>query len=66
MTNSDLVILQAKAALADDLARELRLYRGYLQQYAMEDVTSRLFAPLAAYDTLFGVADPSNGLPPVP
>ena len=54
MTNSDLVILQAKAALADDLALELRLYRGYVKQFSEECMLSRLFAPLAAYDALFG------------
>ena len=66
MTNSDLVILQAKAALADDLANELRLYRGYLQQYAADSVTCRLFAPLAAYDALFGVGDAPDGMPAIP
>jgi hypothetical protein len=53
---ASLVMLQAKAALADALATELRLYRGFVSQFDGGYEFSRLFAPLAAYDALFGDA----------
>lgn len=49
---ADLVLLQAKAQLLEAFALELRLYRGYVEQFGEHYCTSRLFAPLEAYDRL--------------
>ena len=53
---AQLVTLQAKAVLLDEMAAELRLYRGYVTQFDGDFESSRLFAPLAAYDASFGDA----------
>src|SRR4051812_6377123 len=47
------VQLQAKAALLEQMAEALRLYRGFCMQFDIGYANSSLFAPLAAYDTLF-------------
>lgn len=46
--------LQNKARLLDSMVRELRLYRGYCVQFDSSLSHSRLFAPLAAFDALYG------------
>ena len=51
---ANLVVLQAKANLLDDMAAELRLYRGFCVQFDPNYANSRLFAPLVTYDALFG------------
>lgn len=53
-TTMNLVVLQARSALLDEMAEELRLYRGFVVQFDEAHRQSRLFAPLAAYDALFG------------
>lgn len=51
---SALVTLQAKALLLDEMAAELRLYRGFCTQIDAAYANSRLFVPLRWYDELFG------------
>ncbi len=51
---TETAVLQAKANLLDDMANELRLYRGFCVQFDSSYANSRLFAPLAAYDALVG------------
>lgn len=54
MQTADLVTLQAKAALLDEMAEELRLYRGFCMQFDDRYANSKLFRSLSIYDALFG------------